>query len=81
MSRAKNNPDDLTEWLTREQYWKAINTQLGKTRDSLDDMFRLYMAGAGPSPTEEMKRYYLKLVDQELEARNAMNDFLFARML
>ena len=80
MSEIENTADELTEWLTREQHWKAIHAQLEKTRASLDDMFRLYMANAGEKPTSEMKRYYLSLVDQELEARTVMNDFIFARL-
>jgi len=80
MSEVENSANELTEWLTREQYWKAIHIQLEKTRASLDDMFRLHMANAGSKPTTEMKRYYLSLVDQELEARTAMNDFMFAKL-
>jgi len=80
MSEVEDTADELTEWLTREQHWKAIHAQLEKTREALDDMFRLYMANAGEKPTTEMKRYYLSLVDQELEARTVMNDFIFARL-
>ena len=80
MSEIKNTADQLTEWLTREQHWKAIHAQLEKTRTSLDDMFRLHMANAGEKPTIETKSYYLSLVYQELEARTAMNDFIFAKL-
>jgi len=80
MSNTENTADDLTEWLTREQHWKAIHAQLEKTRAALDDMFRLYVANAGDKPSTEMKRCYLNLVDQELEARTGMNDFILARV-
>ena len=74
------DPNDLTEWLAMEQRWLAISKQLTKTRECFDHMFRLHMAGAGVPPTAEMKKYYRGLEEHELEARLAMNEYMYTRM-